>query len=148
MTRNSLGPWIALVLAFAPLACQERAEVTPAASPEDALVSRAASHEMDTIYVAPPGDALEHNTAGFAKTLCSAVFITGLDPDFAAENVGYFTGPYEERSKVTERRIDRENKSVHLTLPNGVVVTANDRDDQQHGYDEQQRAGHPPDPPA
>jgi CubicO group peptidase (beta-lactamase class C family) len=124
MTLKALTPWMALALALVPLACQEREEAAPAASPEDALVSRAASFEMDTEYVAPPGDALEHHTAGFAKTLCSAVFITGLDPDFAAENVGYFTGPYEERSKVTEKRIDREHKSVHLTLPNGVVVTA------------------------
>jgi len=26
--------------------------------------------------------------------MCSAVFITGLNPEFAAENVGYFTSPY------------------------------------------------------
>ena len=31
-------------------------------------------------WTPPPGNALEHHTAGFAKTLCSAVFITGLDP--------------------------------------------------------------------
>jgi len=87
-------------------------------------VARAKSFELETEYVPPPGDALEHHTAGFAKTLCSAVFITGLDPDFAAENVGYFTGPYEERKHVTAKRIDRENKEVHLTLASGVVRTA------------------------
>ena len=103
----------------------------PVASPEtaepgsdEALVARAKSFEIATEYTPPPGDALEHHTAGFAKTLCSAVFITGLDPDFAAENVGYFTGPYEERHHVTEKRIDRENKAVHLTLDTGVVRTA------------------------
>src|SRR6266568_4278120 len=51
-------------------------------------------------YVPPPGDALEHHAAGFAKIMCSAVFVTGLDPDFAAENVGYFTAPYEVRHKL------------------------------------------------
>src|SRR5262245_50826396 len=74
----------------------------------EVLVARAESFELPTEYEPPPGDALNHHTAGFAKTLCSAVFITGLDPDFAAENVGYFTGPYEERKHVVERRIDYE----------------------------------------
>jgi hypothetical protein len=56
-----------------------------------AQIARAKSFELDTPYVPPPGDAMEHHTSGFAKIMCSAVFITGLDPDFAAENVGYFT---------------------------------------------------------
>jgi CubicO group peptidase (beta-lactamase class C family) len=56
--------------------------------------------------------------------MCSAVFITGLDPDFAAENVGYFTSPYAERAKVGKPVIDRINKAVHITLPNGVTRTA------------------------
>ena len=60
------------------------------------VIARAKSLELDTPYVPPPGDPLEHHTAGFAKIMCSAVFITGLDPDFAAENVGYFTGPYDD----------------------------------------------------
>src|SRR5437879_3151615 len=64
-----------------------------------ALIDRAKSFELDTPYVPPPGDPLEHHTSGFAKIMCSAVFITGLDPEFAAENVGYFTSPYAERAK-------------------------------------------------
>ena len=89
-----------------------------------ALIARAKSLELNTPYVPPPGDALEHHTAGFAKIMCSAVFITGLDPDFAAENVGYFTSPYAERAKVGKPVIDRANKAVHITLPNGVTRTA------------------------
>ena len=50
------------------------------------IIERAQSLELDTPYVPPPGDALEHHTAGFAKIMCSAVFITGLDLDFALEN--------------------------------------------------------------
>jgi CubicO group peptidase (beta-lactamase class C family) len=80
--------------------------------------------EIDTPYVPPPGDPLEHHTSGFAKIMCSAVFITGLDPEFAAENVGYFTSPYAERAKVGKPVIDRANKAVHITLPNGVTRTA------------------------
>src|SRR5713226_8308699 len=91
---------------------------------KEALIARAKSFELDTPYVPPPGDVLEHHTSGFAKIMCSAVFITGLDPEFAAENVGYFTSPYAERAKVGKPVIDRINKAVHITLPNGVTRTA------------------------
>src|SRR6266478_4098930 len=93
-------------------------------SSRDALIARAKSLELNTPYVPPPGDPLEHRTSGFAKIMCSAVFITGLDPDFAAENVGYFTSPYAERAKVGKPVIDRINKAVHITLPSGVTRTA------------------------
>ncbi len=88
------------------------------------MLSRAAELELKTNYKAPPGDALSHNTAGYVKIMCSAVFITGLSPDFAAENVGYFTAPYSERAKVGKPIIDYERKSVSVTLPNGVTRTA------------------------
>src|SRR5260370_2846595 len=91
---------------------------------KEALIAREKSFELDTPYLPPPGDALEHHTSGFAKIMCSAVFITGLAPDFAAENVGYFTSPYAERAKVGKPVIDRINKTVHITLPNGVTRTA------------------------
>jgi CubicO group peptidase (beta-lactamase class C family) len=95
-----------------------------ALSPRDALIARAKSFELDTPYVPPPGDPLEHDTAGFAKIMCSAVYMTGLSPEFAAENVGYFTSPYRERAKVGKPVIDRANQAVHITLPNGVTRTA------------------------
>ena len=89
-----------------------------------ALLARASEAELDTDYVAPPGDPLAHHIAGFAKTLCSAVFVTGLDADFAAESVGFFSGPYEYRDQVVRREIDNDGRRVHLTLPDGVVRTA------------------------
>jgi CubicO group peptidase (beta-lactamase class C family) len=88
------------------------------------LLGRAKSLELDTQYVPPPGDPLTHHTSGFAKIMCSAVFVTGLDPDFAAENVGYFTSPYSARAKVGKPVIDHENKAVHVTLPSGLTRTA------------------------
>src|SRR6266571_6359834 len=86
----------------------------------DSLIARAKALELKTPYVPPPGTALEHHAAGFAQIMCSAVFITGLDPDFAAENVGYFTAPYAERAKLGKPVIDRVGKAVHVSLPNGV----------------------------
>ncbi len=88
------------------------------------MLARAKSLELPTAYLPPPGDALSHHAAGFAKVMCSAVFIAGLDPDFAAENVGYFTAPYAERKKVGRAVVDRAAKTVSITLPNSVVRTA------------------------
>src|SRR3954453_7116262 len=91
---------------------------------KEALVARAKSFELDTPYVPPPGDPLTHHAAGFAKVMCSAVFLTGLAPDFAAENVGFFTAPYPERAKLEKPVIDRINKGVHVRLTNGLTRTA------------------------
>ena len=91
---------------------------------QEQMLARAKSLELASDYVPPPGDPSVHHASGFAKILCSAVFITGLDADFAEETIGYFTSPYEERSKIAKRVIDEENEAVHLTLSNGVTRTA------------------------
>jgi CubicO group peptidase (beta-lactamase class C family) len=94
------------------------------AAPAETIIERANRLELDTGYVSPPGDPMAHHTMGFAQTLCSAVFVTGLDADFAAENVGYFIAPYEHRNVVVKREVDHEQKMVHLTMQNGVVRSA------------------------
>ena len=96
----------------------------------DALIARAKSLELPTRYEPPPGDPLVHHTSGFAKIMCSAVFITGLDPDFAAENVGYFTSPYRERAKVGKPVVDRAKKTVSISIPNGPTRVAKHYGDQ------------------
>jgi CubicO group peptidase (beta-lactamase class C family) len=88
------------------------------------VIARAAQFEIKGERPIPPGDELSHNTAGYAKIMCSAIFITGLSPDFAAENVGYFTSPYSDRTKVGKPVIDYEKKTVSIMLPNGVTRTA------------------------
>src|SRR5262249_31086060 len=115
---------VVLLLAAGPAAPQSPV------SPEDNLLARAKALELNTLYVPPPGDALAHHASGFAKIMCSAVFITGLDPDFAAENVWVFTGAYGERGKLGKPVIDRAAKAVHVTFPNGVRRTARYLSDQ------------------
>lgn len=88
-----------------------------------ALLARAQALELDTPYEPPPGEALSHHAAGYAKVLCSAVFVTGLDLKFAAENVGFFTAPLAERQHFATR-VDYGLREVHVTLPNGLVRTA------------------------
>jgi hypothetical protein len=89
-----------------------------------ALIARAAEFELATDWEVPPGDPMEYEMAGFAKILCSAVFITGLEPAFAAENVGYFVSKPETRALVTDTVVDHASRAVHLTLNNGVTRTA------------------------
>ncbi len=93
-------------------------------SGREALIARAKSFELNTPYVAPPGDPAEHEASGYAKVMCSAVFITGLDPDFAEKNIGGFTGPFEERAKFGKPVIDRAKKTVTIAVPNGVKRVA------------------------
>src|SRR5262249_6704685 len=88
------------------------------------LIGRAKSLELGWPDVPPPGEPGSNPTAGFAKIMCSAVFLTGLSPEFATENVGYFTSPYRERAKVGKPVIDHINKAVHVTMPNGITRTA------------------------
>jgi CubicO group peptidase (beta-lactamase class C family) len=116
--RNGWLALLAIALTSTTLASQQER------SPREQIIARARSLEIATPYVPPPGDGLEHHTAGFAQIMCSAVFMTGLDPDFAAENVGYFISPYAERAKVGKPVVDRAAKAVHITLPNGVRRTA------------------------
>ena len=77
-----------------------------------AMLARAKALEFNTPYVPPPGDPLEHYASGYAKIMCSSVFVTGLDPAFAAENVGYFTAPYAERARLGTPQIDRQQRIV------------------------------------
>jgi hypothetical protein len=117
------APLAMLLLAFITASATSRAEL-------DELIARAKSFELDTPYVPPPGDPLAYHAAGYAKVMCSAVFMTGLAPNFAAENVGFFTAPYEVRSKLSRPVIDRADRAVHVTLRNGITRTAKYLDSQ------------------
>lgn len=102
----------------------EAPATAPALPAPAAMIARAKALELNTPYVPPPGDPLEHDTSGYAKAMCSAVFITGLDPDVAAENVGYFTAPYASRAKVGRPVVDWVNKQVSISMPNGPTLVA------------------------
>ena len=84
----------------------------------------AAPPELATTWEAPPVDRLEEETAGFAKILCSAIFITGRDLKTAADEDGFFVAPRESRGKVVETVVDRDAHEVRLTLANGVTRSA------------------------
>jgi CubicO group peptidase (beta-lactamase class C family) len=96
-------------------------------------VSRAAmaqSAELPTPWVTPPGDPLDHEAAGFAKVLCSAVFITGRPVRAAAEEDGYFVAPYAMRRQVVDTVVDRARRLVRVRLANGIERIARQVGDQ------------------
>jgi hypothetical protein len=111
------GPLAVTLLAFTTAGATSQTQL-------DELTARAKLFELDTPYSPPPGDPLAYHAAGYAKVMCYAVFMNGLAPNFAAENVGFFTAPYEVRGKLGRPVIDRANRAVHVTLPNGVTRTA------------------------
>jgi CubicO group peptidase (beta-lactamase class C family) len=83
-----------------------------------------APKELPSRWEVPPGDPLEHMTAGYAKVLCAALFITGRELAQAMDEDGFFVAPREMRSAVAKVRVDRDERAVHLTLANGVTRTA------------------------
>jgi CubicO group peptidase (beta-lactamase class C family) len=121
---QTLLPWAAALLLATPLVAQRTAPPVRPTAPRAAVVARGDSLQLPGKWEPVPGDPLSHHTAGFATTLCAAVFLTGLDPADAAANVGFFTGPLEFRNRVRDTVIDRARREVRLTLDNGVVRRA------------------------
>jgi CubicO group peptidase (beta-lactamase class C family) len=122
--RVALAAFIAVSTAAACRPAPPPAPPAPELPATEALIARARALELDTPYEPPPGDPLELDAAGYASVLCSAVFVTGLDPAFAQESVGYFTAPVASRAKLAPPEIDRRARAVRVTLPNGVVREA------------------------
>jgi CubicO group peptidase (beta-lactamase class C family) len=63
---------------------------------------------------APDGTPITLGLAGYAKVLCSAVFVSGRDAAEAFENSGFFLFPEDQRRGVTYD-VDRQNKLVRMT---------------------------------
>jgi CubicO group peptidase (beta-lactamase class C family) len=88
------------------------------------VIARGQRLDLGGDYVLPPGDPVTHFGAGMAKVLASNIFLTGLEPGFAAEHVGYFTAPYEERGHVVDIDVDTAGRAVRVSLDNGVARIA------------------------
>src|SRR5439155_26757708 len=64
--------------------------------------------------LAPEGTPIALGLAGYAKVLCSAVFVSSRDPAEAFENSGFFLFPDEQRAGVAYA-VDRDKKLVRMT---------------------------------
>ncbi|MBI3265168.1 MAG: serine hydrolase [Acidobacteria bacterium] len=65
---------------------------------------------------APANTPSELGLAGYAKVLCSAVFVSGREIEEARRNSGFFLMPDADRPFVTDVKVDREKKLVRMTL--------------------------------
>ena len=84
------------------------------------LVAPLAAHAQPGV---PPNDPVSWNTAGTAKILCSAVFVSGRDSAEARAHVTpYFLGPRID--SITRFEIDRRRKLVRLTVADRVTREA------------------------
>ena len=87
-----------------------------------------AQSPASTARPTPVGTPTENGLAGFAKILCSAVFISGREPAEAARNSAYFFMPRAEQDQVTFS-IDREARSAQASF-NGITREARQYGDQ------------------
>src|SRR5262245_19245315 len=83
----------------------------------------AGASELPGQWQAPPGDPLEHTAAGYAKILCSAVFISGRELATAVAEDGFFVAPRAERRRL-KPTIDPNRQAVMVSLPDGRTRSA------------------------
>src|SRR5687767_7695443 len=63
----------------------------------------------------PRGTHTENGLAGFAKILCSGVFVSGRAPEDVARGSAYFFVPRAEQAKV-EWKVDRDGRRAQASL--------------------------------
>jgi CubicO group peptidase (beta-lactamase class C family) len=90
----------------------------------------------------PIGTPLELGLAGFAKVVCSAVYVSGRDPAEAARNSGHLLMPSEAAATKATWTIDRDQKIVRMSSEGitreakfygdqGCIIHKPERQDQQ-----------------
>ena len=77
----------------------------------------------------PQGTALELGLQGFAKVLCSAVFVSGRDAAEAKRNSGALLMPSQELADKATYEVDREKKIARVSLE-GITREAGFHGDQ------------------
>src|SRR6266498_4928065 len=78
------------------------------------MVGAAQQAPRSTSAFAPEGTPISLGLAGYAKVLCSAVFVSGREPAEAFKNSGFFLFPEDQRAGVTYV-VDRTQRRVRMT---------------------------------
>lgn len=89
-----------------------------------ALSVLAEEPELSTTWEKPPVERDDQEAAGYAKILCSDLFITGRTFEQASAQDGFRVAPEERRAKLGQVYIDMTGRSVSVTEPSGVVRMA------------------------
>jgi len=80
-----------------------------------ACVALVAQQQASPSYPTPTGTPTDNGLAGFAKILCSGVFVSGREAADVARGSAYFFMPAAERDQVTYT-IDRDKKIARATF--------------------------------
>src|SRR5438034_10194443 len=80
-----------------------------------AIASATSQRPRPPSAFAPEGTPTELGLAGYAKVLCSAVFVSGRDADEGAKTSAYWMMPAGEQDKVVWT-VDRAQKLVRASL--------------------------------
>ena len=80
-----------------------------------ALAALALRSQAPQFIPAPQGTHTENGLAGFAKILCSGVFVSGRTPEDVAQGSAYFFVPRNEQDQVTWS-VDRAAKAARASL--------------------------------
>src|SRR5262249_39607121 len=78
------------------------------------IITTAQPLDRSSFGFAPNGTPTELGLAGYAKVLCSAVFVSGREAAEAFRNSGFFMMADEQRTGITYE-VDHERKSVRMT---------------------------------
>lgn len=98
----------------------------------DAQLARANAAELAGAWRPPPGEPLAHYAAGYAKQMCSGVFISGMTPAFVDVTLGdgNALAPVIQRTRLGEPVVDRASAEVRVTTDSGLTRVARDVGDQ------------------
>lgn len=122
--RNLIRLAFLLVAAAAALLLARAIRLRDRDDARHSLAARGAGLEVPGTFAPVGGDALLHETAGFAKVLCTSAFYTGVDWRRAAAVSGYVVSPLASRAQVRDTVIDRVRREVRLTLKDGRTRAA------------------------
>lgn len=91
-----------------------------------AMLARAKAAEISDAWTPVPGEPLSHFTIAYAKLMCSAVFVSGMDPDFARATLGdgNALAAVAHRAKSSMPVVDRKRREVRVTTNGGLTRTA------------------------